>query len=178
MKIYYTFEKVNSHEFLFHVLEKNYGVLSRALRYGKNGKPYLSDEGPYFSLSHSHDLTAIAVSDEEIGLDAEFLKNDRKYTRIVAALSPAERKEIVDRENFFRHWTAKESYVKFRGGAIEEAFPRLAYVNGILTEDGKTPPIKLSSFIFGDYAVTLCRRADSNEPIEAFDLTARTTVLV
>ncbi|WP_293870711.1 4-phosphopantetheinyl transferase [Flavobacterium sp.] len=43
------------------------------LYYDAYGKPHLKD-GKYISISHSHDLSLILVSDEKIGADLEILK--------------------------------------------------------------------------------------------------------
>ncbi|MCQ3907572.1 MAG: hypothetical protein MJ219_02240 [Mycoplasmoidaceae bacterium] len=41
------------------------------VKFSKNGKPYLKGNTQYFSLSHSHEVVAITISDKPIGIDIE-----------------------------------------------------------------------------------------------------------
>jgi len=68
----------------------------------EKGKPYA--EGlPYFSITHSADYVAVAVSDRPIGIDMERLRpvDPRLAERIGA-----------DPNRFFEEWTAKEAHFK------------------------------------------------------------------
>jgi phosphopantetheinyl transferase len=49
------------------------GFSDADLHYDPNGKPLLSN-GSHISISHSHDFAAIALSDENLGLDAEAMR--------------------------------------------------------------------------------------------------------
>ncbi len=76
----------------------------RILRTEK-GKPYA--EGlPYFSITHSGEWVAVALSDRPIGIDMELLRpvDPRLAERIGA-----------DPEHFFEEWTAKEAHYKIYG---------------------------------------------------------------
>ncbi len=50
------------------------GYQDSDLYYDENGKPHLKD-GTYISISHSHDFSAIVLSDALIGLDLELFKD-------------------------------------------------------------------------------------------------------
>jgi 4'-phosphopantetheinyl transferase len=43
------------------------------LIYDKSGKPYLKD-GKHISISHSHEFSALVLSDENVGIDLEIVK--------------------------------------------------------------------------------------------------------
>ncbi len=82
------------------------------------GKPYLKNKSElFFNLSHSGNIVMCAVSENEVGADTEEI--GRYDENILKKFTPAERQRIIessdrDRE-FFRMWTMKESYMKYRG---------------------------------------------------------------
>lgn len=166
MKIYCTFQKTDSHDFLFRVLENFYGIPPQPLLYNENGKPYLPENPVYFSLSHSREATAVAVASSPVGLDAEYLKKQRNYAFIKNRLSAEERAEITDQTAFYKNWTAKESYVKFLGGTLGEMFSRLSFINGKLTDKGGQPPVEIRFLLKNDYLFALCRRKDISESVD------------
>ena len=87
---------------------------------GKNGKPYFKENKNFhFNISHSKNAIAVAVSNTEIGVDIEKLRNadfrvcDRFFTET--------EKEYVgyDNRRFFEIWTKKEAYIKLNGLALK-----------------------------------------------------------
>lgn len=71
----------------------------------EKGKPYA--EGlPFFSITHSDEYVAVAVSDRPVGIDMERLRpaDPRLAERIGA-----------DPTRFFEEWTAKEAHYKIYG---------------------------------------------------------------
>ena len=48
---------------------------------GKNGKPEFKEEGsPFFNISHTDNVTVVAVSDRPVGIDIEGKRGVEKYT--------------------------------------------------------------------------------------------------
>lgn len=96
-------------------------VLPLSYYYDDKGKPYFSDMDLHFSLSHSGNLAVCAVSDKEIGVDIEKIRDvnpavaDRYFTS-------EECEYICNAENtkkaFFEIWTKTESRVKLTGKGI------------------------------------------------------------
>jgi len=83
--------------------------------YNKNNKPFLKDGSRFISITHSHKLTAILLSTNEmVGIDLEYMSSN------IAALAFKflNRKEKVSRENderryhLYIHWCAKEALIK------------------------------------------------------------------
>ena len=83
----------------------------------EHGKPYINNV--FFNLSHTVDMAVCAVSDCEIGVDVEkirdfnlnivkrfFCESEYRYL-----MSIKDNKEKMQNE-FFRLWTLKESYIK------------------------------------------------------------------
>ncbi len=82
-------------------------------------------DGLSFSLSHSHNAVAVAVSNGMVGLDIELLQppmNAKTYKKILSALEQVEYENLsgdVATEYLINKWTKKESVFKLNG---ENAF--------------------------------------------------------
>ncbi len=81
------------------------------------GKPYF-ENGPYFSVSHSKDFVAVAVSDMPVGIDIQFCDRTINTSGVEKRFFTAA--ERLSTKDFFEIWTAKEAIVKKdgRGAAI------------------------------------------------------------
>ncbi len=106
---------------------------------GKNGK--WTSPSCYFSLSHSHNAVAVAVSDRPIGVDVEKLapKKAEFLQRVLTEQERAEFGLLVGEksrlEYLFESWTKKESIFKKAG---EGAFrPKKIAVDTIATASKK-----------------------------------------
>lgn len=97
------------------------GISDFALKYGKNGKPYIKDKDIFFNLSHSENTIMCAVSDMEIGCDTEKITDidleiaKRFFCGTEYEMIAKERTDEGKRDMFFRLWTLKESFVKATG---------------------------------------------------------------
>ena len=93
-----------------------------------HGKPYLTDDPTlFYSLSHSGDLAALALSDENVGLDLQRARPlrgmelaDRFFTAEDSALLGQCEDEAARAALFFRMWTVKEAYIKYTGRGMAE----------------------------------------------------------
>ena len=90
------------------------------LTYGENGKPYLANRpDTFFSITHSDKWVFLAVSDSEIGIDAQA---PRKVCPRLAARSTSPEELAWVKENtepnFTRLWTMKEAYLKYTGTGL------------------------------------------------------------
>ena len=71
----------------------------------EKGCPYAKGL-PYFSITHSGDWVAVAVSETPVGIDMELLRPvDTKLAERIGA----------DPNRFFEEWTAKEAHYKIFG---------------------------------------------------------------
>lgn len=91
------------------------------LECNEHGKPYAVG-GRFFSVSHSGDHVAIAVDDQEIGVDVEKLP-DKDYMKIAERFYHPNELEYVKtaddpKRAFARIWTRKEAYLKQLGIGI------------------------------------------------------------
>lgn len=108
------------------------GVLGRyldrdpaALRLRESGKPRLEPRSPLrFNLSHSGDVALLAVASErELGVDVEELDRSRDVDALARRmLLAAERAAVAEADDralaYYRHWVAKEAYVKATGRGL------------------------------------------------------------
>lgn len=120
-------------EELLAVLEPR--VIEPCYRYGKNGKPYLTDYSFQFNLSHSGDFVFCGVSKQEIGVDIQKIQGDNELRLAKRFFADPERQaleacgnEELRRRMFFRMWVRKEAYGKLTGegiaGAVGKCFWR------------------------------------------------------
>ncbi len=101
------------------------------ISYGDLGKPLCYQSELYFNLSHTGDYIAVVVSDYPVGIDIEKIKNVNK--RIAKRFFSKAENEFLDdspvdeyKYNFFKVWTAKESYVKAVGTGIDADFAKFS----------------------------------------------------
>lgn len=87
------------------------------LFHGSRGKPYLQNApDKYFNLTHTENWVFCAVSDKEIGIDAEMAAPANQ--RVAARCFTQEERQWMQEDpdsRFTPLWTAKEAYIKFTG---------------------------------------------------------------
>lgn len=100
------------------VIEPEYG-------YGRNGKPYFKNHSIKFNLSHSGEYVFCGVSDGEIGVDIQEIKEAKEVSLAKRFFSEGEctllkrcRNEEERSRMFFSMWVRKEAYGKLTGQGI------------------------------------------------------------
>ncbi len=90
-----------------------------------HGKPHLEPASPLrFNLSHSGGLALIAVARAtEVGVDLEEVKPRRDLPGLARRMFAEAERETIDRAEdgeraFYRHWVAKEAFVKATGRGV------------------------------------------------------------
>lgn len=96
------------------LIENGLGICE--VRFTVTGKPYFKNSNLYFSISHSHDLCTIAISDAPVGVDIEIVKDHYNPHLIERSLCGNE-KAVFD-GNFTRFWSCKEAIAKMTGKGI------------------------------------------------------------
>ena len=89
----------------------------------KNGKPRFASLPYHFSITHSRDLCAVALSSENVGLDLEFIDPSRNVEALSKRFfSPEEHSRLFEGnnafENFFTLWVKKEALAKLSGEGL------------------------------------------------------------
>ena len=125
------------------MLLKELGYTDSELHYDEFGKPYLRD-GKYISITHSHQFSALIISDETVGIDIEMQREkiiriaDKFCDREFQFLEPEKIQEYIRKLTVI--WGAKESIFKIRNEK-GISFKDHIQVNTFEIEDQKTTAI-------------------------------------
>ncbi len=126
------------------MIRRMYGERPVNIRYGINGKPEL--DFCFFSISHSGNYAACAVSDRPCGIDIEIsreIKQRKKYPLFTE--DECRYVNVRDSANrFLTLWTMKEAFVKANGGRLADAAKAELVKNG-------APVNKLGEYGFKTY---------------------------
>lgn len=119
--------------------------------YNKYGKPALKG-CKKFNVSNSKNVMVVAISDDEIGVDIQFvgefkqsLANYVCSKKELNALCASEQKEI----DFTKLWTKKESFIKLHGSTIGRNLKTL-----LRRED----LYKFDHYAYKDYQICVCQK--------------------
>ena len=87
------------------------------------GKPYSTDKGVFFSLSHSGDYAVCAFSNKPVGVDVQKIKSVKQ--RVVDYVCSEKEKTAINLSDeadiaFAKFWALKESLIKTAGLSINE----------------------------------------------------------
>lgn len=139
----------------------------------EHGKPYFNTSEKRFSITHSDNIVAVSLSDNNHGIDIERLRHmDEKTVR--AVLSPYSYLEYLKADDaekdkmFVRIFTEKESYVKYLGTGFECKPSEIVPQNVSF----------LTKYLFRDadvYCLTVCVEKQETftfEPLSVKDLLA------
>ena len=137
------------------ILSRHFGMENATILRTKNGKPYV-ENGPFFSVTHTEKRTYIAVSKENVGIDAEALSRAVEYQAILKRFPEAEREEITTPQEFLTHWTVKESAVKFLGGTLAHDLKKLAFIKNNLTYENKPFPASVTLVHHDGFFLAIC----------------------
>ena len=164
-KIFYTDKSAypDSQTAVKHVLSERFNLKSAAIERNEHGKPFLvngKELSLFFSVSHTKNRLFIALSDENVGIDAEDCNRQIDYLPIIKRFSPEERKEILSPADFLRHWVAKESAIKWLGGSIAHDLQKLRFVENRLYYGEIEIPVNLVFHSFENYILAICSERD------------------
>ncbi len=121
----------------------------------ENGKPYIGNNPLYFSLSHSGKYGIIAVCDRPVGADLEIFK-DKSHNLLVTRFPSEEQAEITDERQFLLHWTAREAFIKMKGGTLAKDLKSTSYSGGKIHFEGAEQNCDIQQH-FTEYGViTVC----------------------
>jgi len=150
----------------------------------ERGKPYLTGpaEGLHFNLSHAGDWIVCGIGEAELGVDVEHVR-DREITFAGSVLSGTEYAawqalpEAKRPVAFYRLWTLKESYAKYRGEGLYLDFKTLEAAeesDGWWTMAGDRDCILFSRFLTSEDLLTVCAgreyRDELDQPVHRVDV--------
>jgi len=95
----------------------------------QHGKPYLHNREYHFSIAHSGESVAVAISRSEIGLDLEPQRSLDHLGLAKRFFSPEEASWLErhsDPSQFFRLWTCREAAVKADGRGLAQLLGQMS----------------------------------------------------
>lgn len=170
---YHKYQRKLADELLDYGLQEMFQVDGTEKRIEKesNGKPFLKGMEQYhFNISNTDGMVVCAVSDMEIGVDAEKKKPFRKGILRKCA-GPGEKAYILEAEEnvqqdlFFRLWTLKESYIKMTGEGMRIPLNEVEFDIIEEEEDIQITCSKEGKFYQKnnkEYWMSLCTKASAN----------------
>ena len=145
------------------IMKQRFHIQDFSLYKNENGKPFLtipSTDSPFFiSVTHTKSEYFIAFSSQNVGIDAEKLDRTVDFLPILKKFPLAEREEISTNLDFLRHWTAKESAIKWLGGSIAKDFNRLLYRNKEIFLNGLKLPVAITQKEILGHVVSVCQES-------------------
>lgn len=144
------------------ILSTHFGMTNTQICRTENGKPYLKNpEIPlYFSISHTKTGLFIAVSNKNVGIDAEAIDRNVHYQPILSKFLMEEREEITACEDFLLHWTVKESAVKYLGGTLAHDLNKFSYIHGVLRYNRLELPVHVTTLRLQGHILSICGERD------------------
>lgn len=158
--------------FTFGMSKLNLKADAERITLGEYGKPgFEESEGIFFNISHSKDFAICTFGNKNLGCDIEYIDEKRVSNELIdRVLTESEKKYLdsIDKnkmiEEFFRIWTYKESYLKYKGVGIkglDKSFS-IDLVNNNIEENGKIrDDIYFKEYDLKGYKITIC--SDSND---------------
>lgn len=122
------------------------------------GKPYIEGWDKDFSISHTRDISLVAVASEAIGIDIEDNSRDidlEKFKR-TKFLNFDEGAYNNNKEEFLMRFTALEAYLKYLGKGFYKDARTISVKkidDGIVIDDGKL--IKAETIRDGGYTISI-----------------------
>lgn len=154
------------------VLQK-YEISMQNIRLGDGGKPEV--EGICFNLSHSKDYAVCAVSGKNVGCDVEKI-GDAPFRKIEQRFSENEVRYLSEipeerqKEEFYRLWTMKESYLKMTGEGLRIPLNKFEMEFGAevrVYRDGKCCNCHMKEYRIPGYKLAVCaEEAEFAEDVE------------
>lgn len=153
--IYYTSATTDSEKFTKFILSRYYNIRDPQISKTIHGKPFLKNDKVFFNASHSKGLLALAVAKSEIGLDIESLSGKARPA-VLSRFTARERYEIVTLADFYTHWTARESYIKYLAGSLAELWRRVEFYGKQIYFLGKPADVNVLQFCLDGYSFSIC----------------------
>ena len=140
------------------LLGKYLGCLPEKIYFSKglNSKPFLALSVDFhFNVSYSRDWVAMAFSNNEIGIDIEYVNKDFDYTLVMQSCFTDEEIRVIESapgppHYFFRSWTRKEALLKATSVGLNDHLKEFSCLDGAqpaLRKLGITEDWRIKSFL-------------------------------
>lgn len=144
---------------VYQLLFTYFDIDEKDLKKNSFGKKYisLSDQNKYFNIAYSHQVAVLAISDEEVGIDVEYLKKPvSSHSRSLLNINYNE-----DDLDFYYKWTCIEASSKLFGIGLVKGFGNIQIASGrrfgcYHRGNFRGNPCYFYSKIFEVYLITIC----------------------
>ncbi|NLX92541.1 MAG: 4'-phosphopantetheinyl transferase superfamily protein [Clostridiales bacterium] len=135
-------------------IKKVFGIPFAEIKFDltQAGKPYVFNRcDVHFNISHSGNRVVCAVHDKPVGIDIQKMKEPRLEALAKRFFTQKEQECFFStppdtrKVQFFKIWTAKESYIKFLGTGMKD-----------VKKDIDESCVIRTSLLFPDYVVSIC----------------------
>lgn len=155
LEVYYTYDPIGSEDFIKLILSRYYNIPNPTICKSINGKPYIAGRKIHFNLSHSRNMTALAIGKKRVGLDCEYIYGKARPA-VLNKFTAREKAEIYSISDFYAHWTARESYIKFYGETLAVLWRKVEFYHGKIYRGGAEQENKITQFHIDDYVFSVC----------------------
>lgn len=124
------------------IIQKEFGIDINQISIVNDdlGKPYIEGhENIFFNISHTHNVIAIAFSDNRVGVDIE--KETENSTGIAKRFFTEKENEYITNVSvdpmkaFLEIWTKKEAFIKYLGLGLRKPLDDFCVVNDFLKDN-------------------------------------------
>jgi 4'-phosphopantetheinyl transferase len=136
----YVFEKdrqqyITAHGSLRSILSNYLNTSPEQIQFRKtnNRKPFISYPltSLKFNISHAGDKILIGISQEDIGVDIEIIKDDFEFKQLASTYFSTKEQDEIKRslkpaETFYKFWTRKEAILKASGVGITDELKNIS----------------------------------------------------
>lgn len=136
------------------------------------GKPFFKELPVFFNISHSNEYVCCAISDEEIGIDIQYIIEEHFGIHSLFHKNEIDKITNADKRSdliFFNIWSSKEAYIKLLGISL---FRGLKYLDFSDLHEGMNGWGGFYIWIehFKDYVIACSSESDTIPSIHIVDL--------
>ena len=153
--IFYTYNPTTSDDFIRMILSRYYNIPKPVICKSFNGKPFIEGRKIHFNLTHSKQITALAVGKKRVGFDCESLTGKARPA-VLNKFTDREKSEILSVADFYAHWTARESYIKFYGETLANLWRKVEFYRGNIYLRGELTDAHITQFEMDNYVFSIC----------------------
>jgi len=140
-------------------------IEEKDIKVNQYGKPYVNNNY-FFNLSKSNELVVLAISENEVGVDVECVTN-KDVSAIINNLLIEEKEYLENNKeyNFYKIWTAKESFMKLIGSGLSYSFRKFSTIGLIKNNEDiiDNKKVYFKSIDYDNYVISISSFTPINE---------------
>ena len=146
------------------LLKTSYGIsyFDVEIIYSSSGKPYINNKNIFFSISHSFDFAACCISEKEIGIDIEKIReiniHDLKWFATENEIRYIMQTSAEIKKRSFQIFTLKEALLKMTDMSPDKMICTEFSINGNQIISSDCSANFLSIEVSDHYIVALCEK--------------------